>query len=84
MRKLGLNTQWLVGTVVLNFVITFSVPHISKLGHLGGFVTGVLATAAIAGLPHLRQRIAPRLQAAGLSGVLLLVVVVVGVRTATW
>lgn len=84
MRTLGLNTQWLVGTIVLNFVITFSVPHISKLGHIGGFVTGLLATAAIAGLPHLRARLEPRLQVAGLAGVLALVAVVVAVRSATW
>ncbi|WP_375498061.1 rhomboid family intramembrane serine protease [uncultured Jatrophihabitans sp.] len=83
-RKLGLNAQWLIGTIVLNFVITFSVPHISKLGHIGGFLTGLLATTAIAGLPNLRQRIEPRLQAAGLGGVLMLIIVVVGVRTATW
>ncbi len=83
-RKLGLNAQWLIGTVILNFVITFSVPHISKLGHIGGFVTGVLATLAIAGLPNLRQRIDARLQVAGLTGLFLLIVLVVGVRTATW
>ncbi|WP_375484526.1 rhomboid family intramembrane serine protease [uncultured Jatrophihabitans sp.] len=83
-RRLGLNTQWLVGTIVLNFIITFSVPNISKLGHIGGFVTGALAAVVIAGLPTARRKIAPRLQAAGLTGVLLLVVLVVGVRTATW
>ena len=83
-RKLGLNPQWLVGTIVLNFVITFSVPDISKLGHIGGFLTGVLATAAIAGLPNLRRRIEPRVQVAGLAGVFVLIVVFVGVRTATW
>lgn len=83
-RKLGLNIQWLVGTVVLNFVLTFSVPHLSKLGHIGGFVTGLVATAAIAGLPHLQRRIEPRLQAAGLAGVLVLLALIVGIRTATW
>ena len=83
-RRLGLSTQWLVGTIVLNFVITFSVPHISKLGHIGGLVAGMLAAVVIAGLPNARRRIAPRLQAAGLSGVLVLIVVVVGIRTATW
>ncbi len=39
-RRLGLDPQWLIGVIVLNFVFTFSVPSISKLGHLGGFVAG--------------------------------------------
>lgn len=84
MRKIGLNSQWLIGTVLLNFVFTFSVPHISKLGHIGGFVTGILATAVIAGLPNMRRRIEARWQAAGLAGVFVVIVVIVGVRTATW
>jgi membrane associated rhomboid family serine protease len=81
-RELQLNMQWLVGTIVLNFVFTFSVPGISKLGHIGGFIAGGLATAAIAGLPWKRRRLQPQVQVAGLAG--LLVVIVLGVvwRTA--
>ena len=51
-RRLGLNVQWLVGIIVINFALTFAVPDISKLGHVGGFVTGVLAGVAIGGLPE--------------------------------
>lgn len=83
-RRLGLDMQWLVGTIVINFVITFSVPNISKLGHLGGFVTGVLAGLAIGGVPRARQRLSTSTQVGGLAGVAALVVVVVAVRTATW
>lgn len=83
-RKLGLDLQWLVATVALNFVITFSVPNISKLGHLGGFVTGVLVALVIGGLPNARARIETKVQTAGLAGVLALVIVVVGVRSATF
>ena len=83
-RKIGLDLQWLVGIIVLNFVVTFSVAGISKLGHLGGFATGLLCGVAIGGLPNMARRIPARVQAAGLSGVAVLVVVVVGVRTATW
>jgi membrane associated rhomboid family serine protease len=83
-RKIGLDLQWLVGTLVLNFVITFSVPGISKWGHIGGFATGVLAGLAIGGLPSVRTRIATRVQVAGLAGVFALLVVIVGVRTATF
>jgi membrane associated rhomboid family serine protease len=83
-RKLGLDLQWLVGIVAINFVFTFSIHGISKLGHIGGFVTGILAATAIGGLPSLRNRISNQVQLAGLAGVLTLVLLVVGLRTATW
>jgi membrane associated rhomboid family serine protease len=83
-RKIGLDAQWLIGIIVLNFVVTFSVSGISKLGHLGGFVTGVLCGLAIGGLPTARARVPARLQAAGLGGVAVLVAVVVVIRSATW
>jgi membrane associated rhomboid family serine protease len=83
-RKIGLDLQWLIGTLVLNFVITFSVPGISEWGHLGGFVAGVLAGVALGGLPWSSARVSTRVQVAGLAGVLALVLIVVGVRTATW
>jgi membrane associated rhomboid family serine protease len=83
-RKLGFNMQSLVTLVVINFVLTFSISGISKLGHVGGFVTGILAGVAIGGLPSVRARIATSIQAAGLAGLLGLIVVVVVVRTATW
>ena len=83
-RRLGLDPQWLIGTIVINFILTFSVPNISKYGHVGGFVTGALAGLAVGGLPSMRSRIATNVQAAGLGGVLVLVLVVIGVRTATW
>ena len=51
-RRLGLDLQWLVGIIVLNFVFTFSIPGITKLGHIGGFVAACLAALAIGGLPQ--------------------------------
>jgi membrane associated rhomboid family serine protease len=83
-RKLGLDPQWLVGIIVLNFVFTFSIHNISKLGHIGGFVTGGLAALAIAGLPQLRSRLGLQTQVAGLAGVTALVLAVVAVRSATF
>jgi membrane associated rhomboid family serine protease len=83
-RKIGLDLQWLVGTLVLNFVITLSVPGISKWGHVGGFITGLLAGLAIGGLPSSRARVPARMQVAGLGGVLALILILVGIRTATW
>jgi membrane associated rhomboid family serine protease len=83
-RKLGLDPQWLIGIVVLNFVFTFSIHNISKLGHIGGFVTGVLVAVAIAGLPQSRRRISTSSQAAGLGAVAVIVVAIVLIRTATF
>ncbi len=81
-RELRLNPQWLIGTIVLNFVFTFSVPDISKLGHIGGFIVGGLATAAIAGVPWNRQRLPTRIQLSGLGGLLLAIFVAIVWRTA--
>jgi membrane associated rhomboid family serine protease len=83
-RRLGLDLQYLIGIVVLNFAFTFSVHGISKLGHVGGFVTGCLAGLALGGLPSTRARIPTRVQLAGLGALGLLVVLVVVVRTASW
>lgn len=83
-RRLGLDLQWLVGIVVLNFVLTFSISNISKLGHIGGFVAGGLAAFAIAGRPSLQERLAINRQLAGLGVVAVLIVVIVWLRTATF
>lgn len=83
-RKLGLDLQWLVGIIVINFVLTFSIAGISKLGHIGGFVTGIVAGFAIGGWPTARPRLSMQTQIAGLVGLFVLIAVVVGARTATW
>jgi membrane associated rhomboid family serine protease len=83
-RKLGLDLQWLIGIIAINFVLTFSISGISKLGHIGGFVTGLLTGLAIGGWPTVRTRVAERTQAVGLAGVLALIVITVAARTATW
>jgi membrane associated rhomboid family serine protease len=83
-RKLGLDMQWLIGIIAINFVLTFSISSISKLGHIGGFVTGILAGLAIGGLPNVRARLSFRTQLSGLGGLLALVAIVVALRTATY
>lgn len=83
-RTLGLDAQWLVGVIVLNFVFTFSIHNISKLGHVGGFVAGGAATLAIAGWPRLSRRLSLPTQLAGLGGVTALIAVIVAARTATF
>jgi len=81
-RELQLQPQWLIGTIVLNFAFTFSVPGVSKLGHIGGFVVGGLATLAIAGVPWDRRRLPTTMQAAGLCGVLVVLLIGIAWRTA--
>ncbi len=87
-RKLGLDLQWLVGIIALNFVLTFSIDDISKLGHIGGFLAGMLAAAALNGMPQRGGRTPRRpstaAQLAGLGAVALVIVLMVGIRTATW
>lgn len=83
-RRLGLDLQWLISIIALNFVLTFSISGISKLGHVGGFVTGILAALAIGGLPSVRSRLPVHMQAAGLAGVVVVIALIVLLRTATW
>jgi membrane associated rhomboid family serine protease len=80
-RELQLNPQWLIGTIVLNFVFTFSVPGVSKLGHIGGFIIGGAATAAVVGLPWAKRRLPPPVQAAGFAGLLVVLIVAIAWRT---
>ena len=79
-RRIGLDVQWLVAVLVLNVVFTFSVPGISRLGHVGGFVVGALAALALGGRPSRRSRLPNRLQAYGLGGVVALLAVVTVIR----
>jgi membrane associated rhomboid family serine protease len=83
-RKLGLDPQWLIGIIVLNFVLTFSIHNISKLAHIGGFVTGGVAALAIAGLPQARQRLSGQAQAVGLTALAGVIVVTIAARSATF
>ncbi|MDP9117254.1 MAG: rhomboid family intramembrane serine protease [Actinomycetota bacterium] len=83
-RKLGLDPQWLVGIIVINFVLTFSIHNISRLGHVGGFVSGGVAALALAGLPQSRTRLSVRTQVAGLTAAAAVIGAVVAIRTSTF
>jgi membrane associated rhomboid family serine protease len=80
-RELGFDPWLLVADIVLNFVITFSIPGISKFGHLGGFVIGAIAGLAIAGWPQRRRRLPRRVQLAGLGAILIVLLVLIAART---
>ncbi|MEO7262178.1 MAG: rhomboid family intramembrane serine protease, partial [Jatrophihabitantaceae bacterium] len=83
-RVVGFNTRALVITIGINFVFTFSVPGISKLGHIGGFVLGGLASLALLGWTLRRQPLTDRLrtiQVASLAGLLAVLVALALWRT---
>ena len=50
-RKVNVDIRWVVMMIVINLVITFTVPSISWQGHLGGLVTGGLVAFAYAYAP---------------------------------
>ena len=54
-RSLIMQTLPVIG---INLVFTFSVPTISKAGHVGGLIVGFLAALAIVRLPSARQYLA--------------------------
>lgn len=50
--RLRLNPTAAIGVIVLNIVLSVSIPGISLLGHLGGLVLGALGTAALLYAPE--------------------------------
>lgn len=53
--RLKRNANMIIGVIVLNVIISVSVPGISWLGHFGGFAAGTVATAAIIYAPKLLE-----------------------------
>ncbi|MEU4669755.1 rhomboid family intramembrane serine protease [Amycolatopsis sp. NPDC023774] len=62
--KLKLNPTGLIVNLAINAFITFSIPGISILAHVGGLVTGALVTAAVLYAP---ERNRARWQAIGIG-----------------
>ncbi|PXY31727.1 rhomboid family intramembrane serine protease [Prauserella muralis] len=54
--RLRLNPGAAIGIIVLNLILSVSIPGISLLGHLGGLVVGALAMAAMVYAPE-KQRV---------------------------
>jgi membrane associated rhomboid family serine protease len=71
-RKLGLDMRALIPTILINAYITYAVPNISWIGHVGGFVTGALVAAALVYAPR-ANRLAYQI-----GGVSLILAIMVG------
>ncbi|HSV67654.1 MAG TPA: rhomboid family intramembrane serine protease [Mycobacteriales bacterium] len=50
-RRLRYDARPILAVIVIILLITFTIPNISKLGHVGGLVTGVLAAVVIVYAP---------------------------------
>ena len=79
LRRLRIPLGQVGGLIVVNLVITFLIPGISIAGHIGGLLTGAIATAALVYAPADRR---VPVQAAALGGLTLLLLAAIAFRTA--
>jgi membrane associated rhomboid family serine protease len=79
-RRLRRDTTPLVAIITIMFVFGFIVPDIAWQVHLGGLVTGLLASAVLAYAPRTNRT---QLQAAGLVAVVVLLGLAFAVKVAT-
>jgi membrane associated rhomboid family serine protease len=77
--KLKLNPSSVIGMIAINLVLSFAIPGISVLGHLGGLITGAVLTAVLLYAPR-DSRLAWQL--GGGAAVLLIIVAVLAIRAA--
>ncbi|MDT5006512.1 MAG: hypothetical protein QOJ24_3688 [Mycobacterium sp.] len=77
-KKVNVDIRWVVIMIVINLVITFTVPSISWQGHLGGLVTGGLVAFAYAYAPRERRTV---VQAGATVGILVVFVALIWWRT---
>ena len=50
-KKFGVDYQQVVGSVVINLIITFTVPNIAWQAHVGGLIGGILLALVLQALP---------------------------------
>jgi membrane associated rhomboid family serine protease len=77
LKRLRRDTSSVVPVLVINLVLTFTIPNISIAGHLGGLVVGALVAAGLAYAPR-QGRTAVQVATMVGVGVILAVLVVVG------
>lgn len=54
-KRLRMDVGWVAAVILINLVFTFSIPHISWQGHVGGLVTGTLVALAYVYPPASRR-----------------------------
>lgn len=69
-RRLQMDVGWVVAVIAVNLIFTFTVPHISWQGHLGGLLTGMLVAAAFV---YPAQQVRSRVQSVGCIALLTMV-----------
>ena len=77
-RKVNVDVRWVVVMIVINLIITFTVPSISWQGHLGGLITGGVVALAYAYAPRENRTL---VQAGATVGILVLFVALIWWRT---
>ncbi len=70
-RRLRLDVRWLVTLIVINLVLTFSIPGISWQGHIGGLLTGAGVGAAYIYAPAAKRNLVQGGVSVGLLAVFL-------------
>lgn len=78
LRRMGRNASSVVPVLVINLLITFTVPNISIGAHIGGLIVG---TAVSVGLVYAPQRARTQVQVATIAIALATLVVLTTVRT---
>lgn len=78
-KRFDLDMRWLVGLIVVNLAITFTVPGISWQGHIGGLITGAVVAAAYIYAPRPKRN---AVQAAATIGLLVVFGALIAMRTA--
>lgn len=79
-RRLRADTGQIVGLVVLNLFLGFVIPQVDNWAHIGGLVTGLAITGALAKAPRGPRRGA--IQAGAIAAIALAIIGLVAFRTA--
>ena len=56
-RKISVDLKQMIGVVVLNLVLSFTIPSVDWHAHIGGLIGGAIATYLIIGLNRPKQRL---------------------------